>query len=65
MARAFEFSDSVKGCKGIKKKLDNLFRNYELLETFVKNCNDRFHYEIGSKAFMDTLLKLLKRVNKK
>eukprot|EP01017_Pseudomicrothorax_dubius_P007728 TRINITY_DN1243_c0_g1_i3.p1 TRINITY_DN1243_c0_g1~~TRINITY_DN1243_c0_g1_i3.p1 ORF type:complete len:608 (-),score=191.45 TRINITY_DN1243_c0_g1_i3:175-1998(-) len=61
-------------CKEGVKELTKVLRSSKaacihnavlLLESLVKNCSMRFHYEISSKEFMDALLRLLKRKRKK
>lgn len=37
-----------------------ILKGVQLLETCVKNCNEKFHYEVGNKKFQETVLKLLR-----
>ncbi|KAL4445102.1 hypothetical protein ABPG74_018830 [Tetrahymena malaccensis] len=50
--------------------LEDLFKNapsgmilkgVQILETLVKNCNQKFHHDVDSKDFQDAILKLLER----
>jgi hypothetical protein len=63
LLRYLKSSNSAQIHNGVLVLLGFVDAKYcQVLESLVKNCSMRFHYEIASKEFVAALMRLLKRV---